>query len=94
MFSPVLAGKPVRRLLKKFFVLAAPLKVGDTMLEVLWFFLLQCSWPQQMNLALCWSAKALEEFPGFDTELWLIFILQEGSGETESLGSCGRDDAL
>lgn len=40
-----------------------------------------------MNLGLCWSAKALKEFPGFDTELWLIFILEEGSRETESLGS-------
>lgn len=27
-----------------------------------------------MNLGLCWSAKALQEFPGFDTELWLILF--------------------
>lgn len=38
-----------------------------------------------MNLDLQWSARALKEFPGFD--LWLIFILEEGSGETESLSS-------
>lgn len=42
---------------------------------------------QQRNLGLCWSAKALKEFPGSDTEFWLIFILEEGSGETQSLGS-------
>lgn len=45
VFSPILAGKPVRKLLQELFALAAPLKQGDTMLEVIWFFLLQGSWP-------------------------------------------------
>lgn len=78
-------------------MLAAPLKQGDTVLEVIWFFLLQGSWPAAKEpWFILVSQGPVEEFPGFDTDFG-SFLFWKRALERHSHWAhcgCGREFAL